>query len=203
MAGVIFYRDNSTDFIMQYPFWLPKPRKHWLRAIILGLLSIPVCLIFFVVMRLGGAISLAMLINEQVFNVWIVLWLAALVLIPPYVLAHFHQFFRDDPREDLPAWLPRYRCFRRGIVDWLVFILAILAALILCIDWEIIANGSPLQVERHIENRVVWLNTTWVVSAAYLFYLGDAIGWFLGEVIKLPYALVGKKRKPKQSEKKE
>jgi len=182
---------------MRYPFWLPKPRRHWLRAIVLGLLGIPVSFIFYVVLRLGGAISLAMLINDQAFSVWIVLWLAALVFAPPYVLAHFHQFFRDDPREDLPPWLPRYRCFRRGIVDWLVFILSVLTALVLCIDWGIIENGSSYLVKQYIENRTVWLNITWIVSAAYLFYLGDGIGWFFRELSKLPYAIVGK-RKPKK-----
>jgi len=186
---------------MRYPFWLPKPRRHWLRAVELGLLSIPVCFIFYIVVRLGGAISLAMLVNEQAFNIWAVIWLIALIVIPPFILAHFHQFLHDDPRENFPQWLPRPRCQQRGAVNWLVFILAIAIALILCIDWGIVANGSSFQIERHVENRAVWLNITWVVSAAYLFYLGDGIGWFLGELIKLPYALVGKKRKPKQSKK--
>ena len=186
---------------MKYPFWHPRPRRHWLRSIELGLIGIPACFLFFIILKLGGAISLAMLINEQTFNVWMILWLGALLLMPPFFLAHYHQFIHDDPKENFPQWLPRPRCFRRGIVNWVVFILAVATALILCLDWNILLNGSSSQADRHIENRIVWLNTTWVISAAYLFMLKDGMVWLFKELIKLLYALVGKTPKWVKSEK--
>ena len=179
---------------MKYPFWLPKPRRHWLRAIEVGLLSIPVCLIFYIVLMVGGAISMTMLVSLHLFSVWMLLWLGALLLVPPVLFAHFHQFLWDDPKPNLPKWLPRPRCLRRGAINWLVFILAVTISLILWIDWSIIQYGSDRQIQMHLEARTPLLNISWVISAAYLFFLGDGIGWFLNELVKLAFALVGKKK---------
>lgn len=186
---------------MKYPFWLPKPRRHWLRAIELGLLSLPVCLVFFIVLKLGAAISIPLLLNGKIFNIWGILWLSALLLVPPYLLAHFHQFFHDDPRDDYPDWLPRPRCLMRGAVNWLVFILAVAVTLILWIDWEFVENSSNFQVQEYLKRKTPLLNISWVVSSAYLFYLGDGIGWFFRELGKFPSALLGKKRKSNKPQK--
>lgn len=71
------------------------------------------------------------------------------------------------------------------------------------IDYEALSHGDYLfeTREEYIERMTPFLTVTWVIVAAYLFYLKDGIFWFVRELFKLPGALLGIKPKRKKQQK--
>ena len=186
---------------MKYPFWLPRPRRHWLRSIELGLIGIPVIFILRISFYLVATASFIETITRDApSSPWFWIWLVFCLLFPPYVFAHFYQFFHDDPCESFPDWLPRFRCLLMGGIYWVIFIAGVLITLLIWFDYDNERYYLETQQE-YIERVSPYLTMTWVISAAYLFMLKDGIVWLFKELIKLLYALVGKTPKWAKAEK--
>jgi hypothetical protein len=136
-----------------------------------------------------------LVLGEAQLTIWIVLWLGLLLLFPPYFFAHIYQFLHDDPRDDFPVWFPRWRCWINGFAYWII---ALLAVFITLVSWlgpqGLLLEENTPKVQRYIREITPWLNITWIAVAAYLFYLKDGIKWCCQELVKLAFALVGKKR---------
>jgi hypothetical protein len=178
---------------MKYPFWLPKPRRHWLRAIELLFLSIPVVFL----LRLSAyaiAINPVTILEGKISSLGVIAWLGLFFLFPPYFFAHTYQFLHDNPRDDFPDWFPRWRCLINGWGYWLIFLSAMYISFLAWIDYEVVNDTAFITREEYVEEVLPLITVTWVISAAYLFYLKDGIKWFCQELVKLAFALVGKKR---------
>ncbi len=180
---------------MKFPFWLPKPRRHWLRSIELLLLSVPVV---FILRISGNLVIISSLLDsltkgQPPSSLISVFWLGFFFVFPPFFFAHTYQLLHDDPREDFPVWFPRWRCWINGWAYWVIYLFAILISFLIWLDFEVITGTSSMTEERYIEKIMPLFIITWIISAAYLFYLKDGIAWFLRECRKLVYALIGKK----------
>lgn len=189
---------------MKYPFWLPKPRRHWLKAIELLLLSIPVCFILRLTFYMGITASLPQILSgESSPSPLFIAWLIFCIFFPSYVFAHTYEFFHDEARDDLPDWIPRPRCIVNGFAYWIIFLLGVLIAGFAWLDYEIWSNSNYILEtrEEYIRRISPFLTITWIVAAAYLFYLKDGIFWFVGESLKLPGALLGRKQRRKKEQK--
>jgi hypothetical protein len=167
---------------MKYPRWLPQPR-HWVKSLELMLLSIPVgCFYYLVIITTAFQFKVGMFL---------------LLIVPPIYFIYIHQILHDEPRQRFP-WLPRLRCIANGIA---YIVILVSAAILTAIIWLDTADASRYEMEKVAP----WLTTTWVILAAYLFYLKDGIFWLVGEFLKLPGALFGavlgrkrRKKKPKR-----
>jgi len=93
-----------------------------------------------------------------------------------------------------------------GFAYWIIFLLGVLIAGFAWLDYEIWSNSNYILETRdeYIKRVSPFLTITWIVIAAYLFYLKDGIFWFVGESFKLPGALLGglrpKRKKRRKSD---
>lgn len=184
---------------MKYPFWLPKPRRHWLRSIELLILSIPVV---FILRLLTNAVIINSLVNTLrggfPSSLASILWLAFFLLFPPLFFAYTYQLLHDEGKlRKFPSW----RCLINGWAYWLIYLVSILTSFLVWLDFTVISGTSPMTEQEYIEDIIPMVVVTWIITAAYLFMLKDGIVWLFKELIKLLYALVGKTPKWVRSEK--
>ncbi|MDR9405380.1 MAG: hypothetical protein RI580_18325 [Halothece sp. Uz-M2-17] len=169
------------------------------------LLTIPVVLVLRTVFNLGAIASLlAVLQGKQEPSVWFFsFWLILCFVFPVFFYAHGIQVIHDKPRSNFPIWLPRPRCLINGVAYLLILISAFIITLAIWIDLPMLAQENSYETQQYVERVSGGMTVTWVIVAAYLFYLKDGIAWFFQELAKLPSALIGRKQKPKPSEKQE
>ena len=172
---------------MKYPAWFPYPNS-WLRAIILLISFIPICVICGVVFKICGvSLFLPLMILEDkipqgILVAVIILALSLGALFPIYLLANLDKMLWGKSKANFPAWFPPPKSWLEGFISLLIFLLAIFFTVVLFVDF-IDLNESNTYYSTYSSKEVPAgaMTITWTILSAYMYQLRHFIFQKLGK----------------------